>query len=154
MDIKPIRDLRRDETPRSVVVLAETDTYGVCVIKYADKHLLQNERHALEKMGKTAYVPHLFRATDTMIVMEFIHYDVVTDPGEFMQHYDTLIMMLGVAGLRHGNLTKYSVLVRDNTPILIDWAASRADGDPRPDKRPEGDAYWLRETMKQLAGIE
>ncbi|GAH13984.1 unnamed protein product, partial [marine sediment metagenome] len=45
------------------------------------------------------------------------------------------------------------VLVRNNKPVIIDWAEARVRTSPIESKRPESDMYWLRRTMRQLANL-
>jgi len=68
----------------------------------------------------------------------------------FMSFCQPLLDAMKKRGLRHGDLTSYSVIPVLNRPMIIDWAESRMLDDPRPDKRPEGDAFWLRRTMESL----
>jgi len=67
-----------------------------------------------------------------------------------MMHQIGVLTALIEAGVRHGDLTHYAVIVKDNKPFLIDFAESRLMGDPRPDKRPEGDRYWLHKTLLRI----
>ena len=57
-------------------------------------------------------------------------------------------------GIRHGDLTQYAIIVVNNKPHFIDWAESRWKRDPAPDKRPEGDRYWLNKTIQEMTGYE
>lgn len=121
---------------------------GNYIFKRQPKYLADNEFYALKKMD---YSPEAVgRIDDETIWMSFVENEPVTNAGEFMSHYQLVLDALKAAGLRHGDLTEYSVLVRNNRPVLIDWAESRTWDDPRPDKRREGDAYWLKKTMEKL----
>jgi len=132
--------------------IATTWREGEWIYKQQPKHLAQNEYYALAHPKLASYVPRLyFRCEDEWIVaMEFVQTEPVTDAPAFMSHYRPVLHALESAALRHGDLTTPHVLVVDNRPIIIDWAESRTWDDPRPDKRPEGDAYWLRKTMEAL----
>jgi tRNA A-37 threonylcarbamoyl transferase component Bud32 len=59
---------------------------------------------------------------------------------------------MNMRGVRHGDLTSPHVIVRNNSPIVIDWAESRVFTDPAPDKREEGDSYWMHKTMRGMIG--
>ena len=121
------------------------------IYKQQPKYLADNEWYGLG----SAYAPPLFaRVDDETIKMWFIESEQVTDVKEFMEHYQGVLEDLKYRGLRHGDLTEPHVLVRDNRPVIIDWAESRTWDDPRPDKRREGDAYWLRKTMEALCQNE
>jgi RIO-like serine/threonine protein kinase len=124
---------------------------GDWVYKRQPKYLTDNEYYALYILEHTDYVPrYVVRTAIDTIKMEYVENTPVTDPAEFMAHYDQIIKMLKRHNLRHDDLTKYAVLVSNNQPIIIDWAESRTLDDPRPSKRPEGDEYWLRKTMERL----
>jgi RIO-like serine/threonine protein kinase len=124
---------------------------GDSIIKCQPKYLADNEHWALKLLLFTDYVPRVIsRHDDETVIMEFVESEPVTDSRAFMSHYWRVLHVLEHARLRHGDLTEYSVLVRNNRPIIIDWAESRTWDDPRPDKRIEGDAYWLKKTMEKL----
>ena len=122
------------------------------VYKKQPKYLTDNEWHALRSMGflLPRFVPVAWRVEDEIIRMEFIEAQPITNTSLFMSHYDEILRIMRYANLRHGDLTEYSVIPHKNRPILIDWAESRTWDDPRPDKRREGDAYWLKRTMEKL----
>lgn len=125
---------------------------GEWIYKQQPKYLADNEWYALRTMADyDDFVPSpVKRIDEETIRMPFVENEPVTNVELFMSHYKHLLYTLGVAKLRHGDLSEYSVLVRDNRPVIIDWAESRTWDDPRPDKRRAGDAYWLRKTMMKL----
>lgn len=131
----------------SIVWLAE-DGF---VYKNQPKVLADNEWYALESLSflLPRYVPVAWRVDDETIKMHRIVCEQVTEPEIFMDHYDRVLQTFRYASLRHGDLTNHSVLVVNNKPMIIDWAESRMWDDPRPDKRREGDAYWLKRTMTE-----
>lgn len=122
------------------------------IYKQQPKYLTDNEIWGLERMYQFGYAPKAEQVGIETVRMEYILRNIVTDRDKFMYHYAFVLKALKDAGIRHGDLSEYSVLVRDNTPILIDFAESRVICDPRPDKRPEGDRYWLGTTMVKLCG--
>lgn len=126
---------------------------GQWVYKSQPKYLTDNAIYALRAMYPSGYVPYAEQTSIDIIRMEFVKRTSLTNPDEFLSHYEPLLTAMREAGLRHGDLTEYAVIVRDNKPIIIDWAESRLWDDPRPDKRPEGDAHWLRLTMDKLCEI-
>ncbi len=67
-----------------------------------------------------------------------------------MSHKRPIEELLRENVIRHGDLTTQAIIVRDQVPHMIDFAESRLGNDPRPDKRPEGDAYWLDRTFMEL----
>jgi RIO-like serine/threonine protein kinase len=96
---------------------------GDWVYKRQPKYLTDNEYYALYILEHTDYVPrYVVRTAIDTIKMEYVKNTPVTDPTEFMAHYDQIIKMLKRHNLRHDDLTKYAVLVSNNQPIIIDWA--------------------------------
>jgi len=123
---------------------------GDWVYKCQPKHLADNEIYALRAMYPSGYVPFAEQVNIETIRMEYLHAAPVADTAAFMAHYEPLLSAMEQAGLRHGDLTEYAVFAVDSKPLVIDWAESRLWDDPRRDKRPEGDRYWLQMTMRKL----
>lgn len=121
------------------------------VYKKQPKYLTDNAWYALQVLFPTGYVPHAEKVDIDLIRMEDLGTsEPVTDVDAFMVHKDKILRVLREHKLRHGDLTEYAIIVKDNRPMIIDWAESRTWDDPRPDKRREGDAYWLTRTMTSL----
>jgi RIO-like serine/threonine protein kinase len=131
---------------------------GGRVFKSQPKYLTDNEYFWLTAMENSGYVPiNVVREDIELISMELVVTGGVTDPDAFMSHYRPVLEAMsgaGGVGVRHGDLTKYAVLVRDNKPVIIDWAEARIKMSPIESKRPEGDWYWLQKTMRQLAKLD
>lgn len=127
---------------------------GGKIWKRQPKHFTDNEYHWLRAMESSGYVPInvVLEDLDT-ISMEYIRVGEVTSVDAFMAHYWPVLEAMTNVEVRHGDLTEYAVLVRDNKPVIIDWAEARIRTSPIPSKRPEGDMYWLRRTMRQLANL-
>jgi len=127
---------------------------GDIIFKRQPKYLADNEEYALVILSHTYHwtmVPRFIsRVDDETIAMAYIENEPVTDALLFMRYFDEVLRMIDSAGLRHGDLTEYTVMVNNNMPIIIDWAESRWRSDPRPDKRPGGDDVWLKATMEKL----
>lgn len=123
---------------------------GLFIYKHQPKFLCDNEWWCLVQLSWTGYVPQAERVNHETIKMDYIPNDPVLNNEAFMDHHDRILDILAEAGIRHGDLTKYAIRVMDDKPYLIDFAESRLVCDPRPDKRPEGDAYWLKRTMEEL----
>ena len=122
------------------------------VYKSSPKFLTDNELHFLKKMWLSGYVPGpVTRHGVETISMPYIENQKVTDPVAFLAHIPLVMDALQHAGCRHGDLTEYSVLVNNNKPVIIDFGESRYYDSPLPDKRREGDRYWLTLTMEKLA---
>jgi tRNA A-37 threonylcarbamoyl transferase component Bud32 len=122
---------------------------GDWMYKWQPKFLTDNEIWCLLKLRPSGYVPEAQRLGPETIRLELIHGALITDPAAFMAHLCPALEALKAAGIRHGDLTRPNVLVRDNRPFLIDFAESRLWDDPRPDKRPDAnDYYYLEKTME------
>lgn len=126
--------------------------HGLWVYKTQPKFMCDSEEWCLEKLHPSGYVPEVQRSDIETLRIRFIEVEPITDRVGFMAHYEKVLLALAEAGIRHGDLTEYSVLSHANRPFLIDFSESRLACDPRPDKRPEGDAYWLKRTMEKLCG--
>jgi len=125
-------------------------TDGRYVYKTQPKYLTDNEFYALLTMLDSGYVPRASQIGLETIRILFLAATPITDVSMFMSFCQPLLDAMKKRGLRHGDLTSYSVIPVLNRPMIIDWAESRMLDDPRPDKRPEGDAFWLRRTMESL----
>lgn len=122
------------------------------VFKSSPKFLIDNEVHFLHKLAGSGYVPTpVIRHEVELISMPYIDNEPVTDAREFMKHLPQVLGFLMAADCRHGDLTEYAVRVVNNKPIIIDFGESRPWFSPLPDKRREGDRYWLKQTMEKLA---
>lgn len=124
---------------------------GGWVYKQQPKFLCDNELWCLDAMWPSGYVPAAERFDVEIIRLQFIERQPVTDRASWMAHLELVLEALKMAGIRHGDLAQYSVIPHGNRPMLVDFAESRLWDDPRPDKRPEGDAYWLRKTLEYYA---
>lgn len=126
---------------------------GPWLYKQQPKYLTDNEFIFLSAMRRAngLYVPRALERLDIETIrMEFIDNEPVTNQEEFMSHYPFVIDTLQEAGIRHGDLTIYAVLVNENRPILIDFSESRWFNDPMPSKRRQPDTTMLLETMSEL----
>lgn len=126
---------------------------GVWVYKTQPKFLCDNEIWCLKTLYPSGYVPYAEQVDIETIRLHYIHQTPVTDFDVLTWHFARILKALSDAGIRHGDLTRPNILIRDNHPYLIDFAASRLECDPRPDKRPEGDEYWLRRTFDGITTI-
>lgn len=120
------------------------------IYKWQPLHLTQNEIWCLEEMFFSAFVPSAKRVELEIIRMEFIKDEAPTNEALLRENVDSALNALESCGIRHGDLTRPNVLIRNNLPILLDFSESRLATDPRPDKRPEGDTYWLKRTIQEI----
>jgi RIO-like serine/threonine protein kinase len=128
---------------------------GDWVYKQQHEFLTRNEIWFYNQMYPSGYVPFAEQVEkDTIRLGYVLTRAFITSKDALWSHYQPILDALSSAGIRHGDLTKYAVLIDVHTehPYLIDFAESRLMGDPRPEKRPEGDAYWLYRTFKELTG--
>lgn len=125
---------------------------GNWVYKDQHEHFACNELWCFRQMGSSGYVPLVERVSATENRTEYIERESVTDPEEFMLHLPKVLAALKKCGIRHGDLTEYAVLVKNNSPLLIDFSESRLMCDPRSNKREEPDSWWLERTMRKLSG--
>ena len=124
------------------------------IYKWQPKFLTDNEIWCLERLisfsTSTDFVPYAERFELEIIRMGFIRDEAPTDIEILHWNVDNALNALEQCGIRHGDLTRPNVLIRDNKPILLDFSESRLTSDPRPDKRPEGDRYWLTRTIQEI----
>ena len=121
------------------------------VYKRQMKFLCENEFWCLNRLINSGYTPQAWRIDDETIQMEDLgESQKVTDMSCLTNHLKPILDALSLASIRHGDLTEKNIIVKENKPYIIDFSESRLWDDPRPDKRPEGDAFWLRKTISEL----
>lgn len=120
------------------------------IYKWQPKFLTDNEIWCLERLFPTGFVPKAEQFELEVIRMDFIKDEVPTNAEHLLRNTETLLERLIDYGIRHGDLTRPNVLINGNAPILLDFSESRLTSDPRPDKRPEGDRYWLTRTIQEI----
>jgi aminoglycoside phosphotransferase (APT) family kinase protein len=104
---------------------------GDYVFKSQPKFMTDNEIWCLKTMYESGGVPLAEKVDIELIRMEYI-------PEE-----------LDKIGIRHGDLTRPNMIFNGNDLYVLDWAESRLSCDPREDKRPKGDEWWMRETIRE-----
>jgi len=123
---------------------------GDYIYKWQPKHLAENDIWCLEKMFPFGFVPAVERVELEVIRTTFIEDEAPTNIEQLLRNVVNVLDVLVEVGIRHGDLTRPNVLISRNKPILIDFSESRLMTDPRPDKRPEGDRYWLNRTIGEI----
>lgn len=82
------------------------------------------------------------------------------DPEPFMRDLTTIMKGLHGIGLVHNDLCPMNVMVRDRSPVLIDFGSCRATGDRMGTSggsigwKEEGDDYIISKESHDLAGLE
>jgi len=121
------------------------------VYKSQPKSWTDNEMYFYGLLKGSRYIPGLVQQVGLELIrMEYIPPQRVTNYVEWWKHYDVVLRELSEVNIKHGDLTEYSVLVRDNMPILIDFSESRLLSSPIPSKRPGHDGFWLERAMKAI----
>lgn len=121
------------------------------IYKRSTPYLIQNSYHFLSHMSVTGFVP-VVELYDkyTIRTRDLGQSQPITDLEVFTKNWNNMLDALKIRGVRHGDLTTKAVIVCANRPYLIDFAESRYEYDPAPDKRPEGDDYWAAKTYEEL----
>lgn len=123
------------------------------IYKWQPKYLTDNEVFALRAFEEYGFVPKFQQVDEETISMEMVEEEEITNEKEFRKACLRFMNCMRLEGVRHGDLTRPHILPVNNSPIVIDWGESRMADDPRPDKRREGDWYWIRKTVKESWGI-
>lgn len=139
-----------------IVLDKDTDT----IYKRSIPYLIENEIYWLNTMKRFAdgmdehssYVPGNIKRFDKYTIsMNYLgESQPVQDKTKFMMHRGRIGFALAHIRVRHGDLTSANIIVRGDFPYILDWAESRFKNDPRPDKRDDGDSYWLDKTFAEL----
>ncbi len=124
--------------------------YDGHIYKWQPKFLTENEIWCLEEIYYSGYVPFSEQVGLEIIRMEIVKDESPTNAALFLDYCLSALRTLKYNDIRHGDLTRPNILVRGNRPILIDFAESRLATDPRPDKRPGGDEFWLKCTAQEI----
>lgn len=126
----------------------EEDGY---IYKRQPKYLTDNEVHALTLMVPDGWVPEFQRVELEVIRMQKLVNVPLTNPGVFRRRCLLLLDDMKKSRLRHGDLTRPHLFHTERDwPMVIDWGESRVWGDTRPDKRPEGDLYWMQTSCEEI----
>ena len=120
------------------------------IYKKQPKFMTDNEVYALLVMKPTGFVPVFEQVGVELIRMKILKPEPVTDKNKFRLNCSGFLNTMRTKELRHGDLTFPHIFPTGNMPVVIDWAESRFWDDPRPDKRREGDLYWMNKTMLEV----
>lgn len=119
--------------------------------KRQPKYLMDNEVHALTLLVPDGWVPEFDRVELELLRMQKLVNVPLTDPVKFRHRCNLLLSTMKRFGLRHGDLTRPHLFHTErNWPMVIDWGESRVLGDPRPDKRREGDLHWMQVSCEEV----
>ena len=144
-------------TPDNMTLLSDN---GISIVYRADdgfiyKHsipfLINNEFAFLQTLYPTGFVPDSeLHDKYTLKIEDLGVGEPVTDVSKFIKYCERLLHIFKVAGVRHGDLTRPHIIVKNNMPKVIDWAESRWWCDKAEDKRPRGDKFWLWLTVREI----
>jgi RIO-like serine/threonine protein kinase len=121
------------------------------VYKEQPKFLTDNEIWCLKRFALVGFVPKAEQVALEVIKMEYVKPMPITNFGLVKMDANVFIHNLEKYGIRHGDLTDKNMLIRNNRLYVIDWSESRLACDPRTDKRPEGDKFWMTKTLERLS---
>ena len=125
------------------------------VYKRSTPYLIENEYVFLSTLADTGYVPSVERYDKYTLKIGWLgQCHPIKSQYSFTYHCERFLGIVEARGIRHGDLTQYAIIVVNNKPHFIDWAESRWKLDPAPDKRPEGDRYWLNKTIQEMTGYK
>lgn len=121
------------------------------IYKRSTPFLIENEYGMLSRLKGRGLAPSVIRYDKyTLRIEDLGKSEPVTNKRLFTNLFKSRLDSLRDYGIRHGDLTRYSVIVKNNMPFFIDFAESRDITDTRKDKRPEGDYYWMEKTIDEL----
>ena len=115
--------------------------------------MTDNEIWCLNVMSEYGFVPEAEQIDIELVRMEYLPNEEVTSVASLVAQCRLFLHYIDVAGIRHGDLTRPNMLFNNNNLYVIDWSESRLTCDPRIDKRPGGDALWMKKTIKETFGI-
>jgi tRNA A-37 threonylcarbamoyl transferase component Bud32 len=111
--------------------------------------MTDNEIWCLKTMYESGGVPLAEKVDIELIRMEYIPEEPVSDVENILMQCRIFLHNLDKIGIRHGDLTRPNMIFNGNDLYVLDWAESRLSCDPREDKRPKGDEWWMRETIRE-----
>lgn len=155
MDMCVITDGSELNLPDNAVLISDNKIsqvwrVGLQIYKRSTPYLTNNEWYFLSKMYKLDRSPQCWLSDKYTIGMWYFEDTPVTNKEELYAEIPRVLADLKKAGIRHGDLTRPALRIRNNRIYLIDFAESRHWDDPIIDKRPEGDRYWLTKTIKEI----
>lgn len=144
-------------TPDGMILLSDN---GISVVyrandgyiyKHSIPYLINNEYAFLWALRSSGFVPQCEHHDKyTLKIEDLGESEPVVYKQVFMESCQRFFRALKTLDIRHGDLTRPHIIVKNNAPKMIDWAEARWGCDLAEDKRPEGDEYWLRKTMEQI----
>lgn len=120
------------------------------IYKEQPKFLTDNEIYCLDQLHPYNFVPRAKLIHIELIRLEYIKPAAYRPEWyeSIQEQYRVILKVLKKVGIRHGDLTEKNILLSETGRIyVIDFSESRLACDPRPDKRREGDKYWMEYTV-------
>lgn len=138
-----------------VTTVSQVWRQGEWVYKRQPRSMAINEMWALEILGRYKIVPMNPEWVDgDTIRMAFVPRMPILNVENWLNFETLVLKVLFQSGVRHGDLTAPNIIPYQGRPVIIDWGDCRPTCDPREDKRPEGDAYWLHRALREIVGLE
>lgn len=105
---------------------------------------LAREASFLEALAGTGIAPRLMERTESQLVLEDLgDGEEIKLGANFVTSSILLLNELKANGIRHGDLTSRNVIVRNNSPVAIDFSQATFVDEGGPYKRPKPDAYYF-----------
>ena len=130
------------------------DNGWLCVIPHSrtEETFVFNGARFLAQMAGTGFVPKSKIGIDALLMIEDLgKSEDVWDEIEFRRNCARLLLTLKEKNIAHGDLTSKNIIVKDNSPIVVDWWQAKNLDDPTPSKRPEGDAFHLWRAAQEVS---
>lgn len=128
------------------VTLRNTHQSTIVKVSKTEKGLvlLANEARWLHNLNGSGFTPRLLMDEPGRIVMQDLgQSQEVKDLHDFRRNSIFLLNTLRVYGVKHGDLTAPNIIVKNDSPMVIDWGEAVELGGSLPSKRPEPDATHL-----------
>jgi hypothetical protein len=116
-----------------------------------EEKFIVNGARFLSKMAGTGFVPKAQFDDGGLLIENLGKSEKVWDEIAFRRNCARLLIALNVLNIAHGDLTSKNIVVKDNSPVVLDWWQAKDLDDPTPNKRRECDAYHLWRAAEELS---
>jgi hypothetical protein len=108
-----------------------------------EEKFIVNGTHYLTKLSGTGFVPKTLLADGGLLIEDLGKSEDVWDEIAFRRSCARLLLAMKERNIAHGDLTSKNIIIKDNSPIVVDWWQAKDLDDPTPNKRLGGDAAHL-----------